>query len=147
MKNLICPISSLKLNEHVVRVTALWVVILIGVTLACPNYYIPLYLVIDFYIRAFTKARFSPLSWISYQFVKILKTKPVLTNKAPKIFAARMGLLLTALLSLSIIIGLENATTSIGAILIIFASLECMINFCAGCWIYTYLILPIYGNK
>ena len=147
MKNIICPISPLRIDEHVIRFTALCVIILVGVTVLQPNYFIPMFLVADFYIRAFTKARFSPLSWVSFRLVKFLKLKPALIDKAPKIFAARIGLVLTALMLFSTIIGWDITLISIGSILMLFAFLECVFNFCAGCWIYTYIILPIYKDN
>lgn len=147
MKNLICPFSPLRVDENIVRFTALWVVLLLGLTMIYPNYYIPMYLVLDFYIRAFTKAKFSPLSWVSYQFVKSLKLKTVLIDKAPKIFAARIGFSLTTLMSISALMGFNIAMVTIASVLMLFAFLECGINFCAGCWLYTYIVLPIYKNK
>jgi hypothetical protein len=147
MKNIICPVSPLRVDENIVRFTALWVVLLAGVTVLVPNIYIPIYLVFDFYLRAFTKARFSPLSWISIQFVKTLKLKPHLIDKAPKIFAARIGLSLTVLMAVAALVGFTTLLISVGAVLMLFAFLECGVNFCAGCWVYTYIVLPIYKDK
>lgn len=147
MKNIICPISDKKVDENIVRVTALWVVLLTGVTIFVPNIYIPLYLAIDFYIRAFTKASYTPLSWISSQIVKAFGLKPHWIDKAPKIFAARIGLSLSILMLFSAIIGFTNAMIISGAVLMFFAFLECGINFCAGCWVYTYIVLPVYKDK
>ncbi len=147
MKNIICPISDKKVDENIVRFTALWVVLLTGVTVLLPNIYIPVYLAIDFYFRAFTKTKFTPLSWISTQLVKAFRLKPHWIDKAPKIFAARIGLSLSVLMLLSAIMGFNIAMISIGAVLMFFAFLECGINFCAGCWVYTYIVLPIYNDK
>ncbi len=147
MKNIICPVSPLRVDENIVRFTALWVVLLAGVTVLVPNIYIPVYLAFDFYLRAFTKARYSPLSWISMQFVKALKLKPHLIDKAPKIFASRIGLSLTVLMAVAALLGFTTLLISIGAVLMLFAFLECGVNFCAGCWVYTYIVLPLYKDK
>ncbi len=147
MINLICPVSPHKVDENIVRFTALWVVLLSGLTVLYPNFYIPLYLTIDFSLRAFTKARFSPLSWVSYQFVFLLNLKPILIDKAPKIFAARIGFSFTLLMSISALMGFNIILISIGSILMFFAFLECGINFCTGCWVYTYIVLPIYKDR
>ena len=147
MKNIICPISPLRVDENIVRFTALWVVLLAGVTVIIPNIYIPLYLAFDFYLRAFTKAPYSPLSWISIQFVKVLKLKPHFIDKSPKIFAARIGLSLTFLMAVAALFGFTTLLISLGAVLMLFAFLECGVNFCAGCWVYTYIVLPIYKDK
>lgn len=147
MKNIICPISDQRVDENIVRFTALWVVLLTGLTVLVPNIYIPFFLAADFYIRAFTKAPFTPLSWISRRMVKLFKLKPHMIDKAPKIFAARIGLSLSVLMLLAGIFGYTTALISIGAVLMFFAFLECGINFCAGCWVYTYLVLPVYKEK
>jgi len=147
MKNIICPVSPLRVDENIVRFTALWVVLLAGVTVLRPNIYIPLYLAFDFYLRAFTKARYTPLSWISVQFVKVLKLKPHYIDKAPKIFAARIGLSLTFLMAVAALLGFNILLLSIGSVLMLFAFLECGINFCAGCWVYTYIVLTLYKDK
>ncbi len=147
MNNLICPVSPHRVDENLVRFTALWVVLLSGLTVLYPNFYVPLYLAIDFSIRAFTKAPFSPLSWISQQFVNLLNLKPILIDKAPKIFAARIGFSLTILMSISALMGFDIVLISIGSILMFFAFLECGINFCTGCWVYTYIVLPINKDK
>ncbi len=147
MKNLICPVSPQKVDENIVRFTALWVVLFTGITILFPNFFIPAYLVLDFYLRSFTKARYSPLSWISMYIVKSLKLKPHLIDKAPKIFAARMGFSLSVLMTLAALLNFNIALISIGAVLMLFAFLECGINFCAGCWVYTYIVLPLYKDK
>jgi len=147
MNKLICPVSPHRVDENIVRFTALWVVLLSGLTVLYPNFYIPLYLAVDFSLRAFTKARFSPLSWVSHQFIDLLKLQPILIDKAPKIFAARIGLSLTLLMSVSALLGLDIILISISSILMFFAFLECGINFCTGCWVYTYIVLPIYKDK
>jgi hypothetical protein len=147
MNKLICPISDKKVNESVVRLTALWVVLLSGVYLLAPNPYIPIYLAFDFYIRAFTKSTFSPLSWLSTQFVKKFQLPVHLIDKAPKIFAARIGLLFSILMFASSLVGLPVLAISTSSVLILFAFLECGLNFCAGCWVYTYIVMPLYRDK
>ena len=142
-KQMICPVSPERIDENRVRVTALSVVIIMGVYFMTGNTIFPAFLVIDFYIRAFTKLKYSPLSWLSHLFVKSFGTQPVWIPKAPKIFAARIGLLLTMLTTLSAVLGLSLVAYVTGATLVIFAFLECGVNFCAGCWVYTYVVYPL----
>lgn len=127
--------------------TALWVVLLSGIYLLIPNPYIPLYLGIDFYIRAFTKASYSPLSWISHQFVKILNLPIHMIDKAPKIFAARIGFIFSLSVLILTLLGLTAVAIPVASVLILFAFLECGLNFCAGCWVYTYIVIPLYRDK
>ena len=142
-KQMICPVSPERVDENRVRVTALSVVIIMGVYFMTGNTIFPAFLVIDFYIRAFTKLKYSPLSWLSHLFVKLFGTQPVWIPKAPKIFAARIGLLLTMLTTISAMLGLSIVAYVTGATLVIFAFLECGVNFCAGCWVYTYVVYPL----
>jgi hypothetical protein len=147
MKSIICPISHEKVNESVVRLTALWVVLLMSVFLVLPNPFIPLYLIFDFYVRAFTRSRFSPLSKLSTELVIRFKLPTHLINKAPKIFAARIGLLFSIIIFAFTLVGFIVPAIITSSVLILFAFLECGLNFCAGCWVYTYIVIPLYRDK
>lgn len=147
MKNLICPVSSETINENTVRITALWVVLLTALFIAVPNPFVPLYLIFDFYIRAFTKSRYSPLSWISAGISRSLQLSPKMIDKAPKVFAGRVGLLFSFAMLLLFLLGAQVAALSAASVLILFAFLECGLNFCAGCWVYTYVVIPLYRDK
>lgn len=147
MKNIICPVSNEKANENIVRITAFWVILLTGLFIVFPNPYIPLYLAIDFYIRGFTKSRYSPISWISAGIARSLRFTPRWIDKAPKIFAARIGFLFAVMISAFTLSGVSVAATSSASVLVLFAFLECGLNFCAGCWVYTYIVLPVYKDR
>lgn len=147
MKNIICPVSDKRVNESVVRLTALMIVFLTGLFLIVPNPFIPLYLIFDFYIRAFTKSKFSPLSWFASQLVIFFKLPKHMIDKAPKIFAARIGLVFSIFMLAFTLFSLTNVAIVIASVLVLFAFLECGINFCAGCWVYTYIVLPLYKDN
>lgn len=147
MKNLVCPISPEKVNESVVRLTALWTVMLLAFFLVFPNPFIPVYLAFDFYFRAYTRSKFSPLSWLSMNLVKKFRLPVNLINKAPKIFAARIGLLFSIVIFTLFLFNYDIAALVSATVLIVFAFLECGVNFCAGCWVYTYIVLPLYRDK
>lgn len=144
MKKIICPVSTERANENIVRITAFWVILLTGIFILFPNPFIPLYLAIDFYIRAFTRLRYSPLSWISSGISRSLNLSPRRIDKAPKIFAARVGFLFSVLMLTLVLTGFTLAAVSTASVLVLFAFLECVLNFCAGCWVYTYIVLPVY---
>lgn len=142
-KQLICPVSGDRVNENAVRITALFVVLLMGIYFITGFLVIPAFVAVDFYIRAFTKLKFSPLSWLSNQLIKIVDVNPVWIDKGPKIFAARIGFLLTLTSALFGFLGFSVLSISIGSVLVVFAFLECGLNFCAGCWVYTYVVDPL----
>lgn len=139
---LICPVSPERLDENRVRVTALGVVFIMGAFFVTGNALFPALLFVDFSIRAFTKLPYSPLSWLAHQFVKAIGTKPVLIDKAPKIFAARIGLLFTFFTTLASLFGFSLLAYILGTTLVLFAFLECGLNFCMGCWVYTFVVFP-----
>lgn len=147
MKEIICPVSTEKANENVVRITAFWVIVLTGIYILNPNPYIAIYLAIDFYIRAFTKLKYSPLSWFSSKITGWLRLEPHPIDKAPKIFAARVGLLFSILMLVMALFGLTVPAVVVASVLVLFAFLECGLNFCAGCWVYTYVVIPFYRDK
>jgi hypothetical protein len=146
MKNLFCPISDERVNEQVTRITALLVILTVVVAYAFGSLVAMAFLASDFYIRAFTKMKFSPLSYLSFWLVSTLNlpTKPI--DKAPKIFAARMGFVMTLAFALLYVLQLTTASAVIAGMLVFFAGLEFALAFCAGCTIYTYMVLPFYTN-
>ena len=147
MKNLICPVSNKKANENIVRITAFWVIVLTVLFIIFPNPIIPLFLALDFYIRAFTGLPYSPLSWISTGIGRGLHFTPRWIDKAPKIFAARVGFLFSMLMLVLTLAGVSIAAISTASVLVLFAFLECGLNFCAGCWVYTFIVLPVYRER
>ena len=146
MKNLFCPISDERVNEKVTRLTALLTIVVVITAFVMGSWLLMAFLVADFFIRGFTKMKFSPMSCASYWMVKLLKLPLKQTDKAPKIFAARMGLTMTLIFSILYAMQFTAPALIVGGILIFFATLEFAFAFCAGCTIYTYLVLPFYKN-
>lgn len=140
---LICPVSPERVDENRVRVTALGVIIMMGAYLVTGIALFPALLVLDFFIRAFTKLSYSPLSYLAHLFVKLMGTREVLIDKAPKVFAARIGLILTSITTLGALLHWPLLAYISGNVLVLFAFLECGLNFCMGCWVYSYLVYPL----
>ena len=139
---LICPVSPERVDENRVRVTALGVIIMMGAFFVTGNALFPAMLLVDFYIRAFTRLTYSPLSWLAHKFVLATGTKAILINKAPKVFAARVGLLFTFIITTASLLGFSVLAFIVASTLVLFAFLECGLNFCTGCWVYTFLVYP-----
>jgi hypothetical protein len=141
MLSLICPISSQRVNENVVRVTALLIVLLAVLYALTRSPLIVLLLAVDFYIRAFTSLKYSPLSWVAVQVNRGLNLPVHLTDKAKKVFAARVGLLF-AVAMLALFFVYPAGSVALGLVLATFALLECAFNICVGCLVYTYVVFP-----
>lgn len=144
MKQIVCPISNERISEQVTRLNAFFGVLLVVAGFVFNSLLFFLLLAADFYIRAFTKTKFSPISFISHSMVNALNLNKKSIDKAPKIFAARLGFLMTLTIVVLYFLQLNTAALVVGAILVFFASLEFALAICVGCILYTYLVLPFY---
>src|SRR6056297_1356736 len=144
MKHLVCPISEEKINEQVTRINALLTVLLVVAGFVFQSVLFFVFLLADFYIRAFTQLKYSPISFVSAKLVNALNLDKKPIAKAQKIFAARLGFVMTLAISILLYYNLVTAAIVIGGILVFFATLEFALAICVGCIIYTYLVLPFY---
>lgn len=141
--DLICPVSAEKVDENRVRITALLVVLTTIGFLYSANPLLGLALALDFFIRAFTPLKSSPMSWLAGLAVRAFRLQPVMINKGPKIFAARVGFIFSVLILGLSLISMITVAQVIAATLVLFAFMECALNFCTGCWVYSRLVLPL----
>jgi Domain of unknown function (DUF4395) len=132
-----CPVSHIMVNENRVRITAAFVFVASVSYLLVPFWGIPTFLAIDFFLRAFGKARYSLFSVLSGLIVTGLSigNKPI--DQAPKLFAAWIGFVLAVLLLGSNIFSLLPEAYVIAGILVLFSFLESALGFCAGCHVYS----------
>ena len=144
IKQLVCPISDKRVDEQVTRINALIGVLMITAGLIFNAVIFMVVLTIDFYIRAFSNARYSPVNFISHQMANALNLNRKEIDKAPKVFAARIGFLMSLAITVLMILQLNTASFVIGGILVFFATLEFALAVCMGCIMYTYLVLPFY---
>lgn len=144
MKNLVCPISDQRINEQVTRFNAFFAIAVIVSAFVFNTIFLLAFLMADFFIRAFTEMKFSPLSFVSHYLSNTFNLPVKMIDKAPKVFAARLGFLMTTVIAVLFILELQLASFIVAGILIFFASLEFVFAICIGCTIYTYLILPFY---
>ncbi len=142
MKQLVCPISNEKVNEHLTRLNAFFTVLLVAAGFVFNSVLFPLILMADFFIRAFANSKYSPISFASSGLLRFLHFQKKPIDKAPKIFAARMGFIMTLVIALLFMLGFYTASVVVAAILIFFATLEFAFGICVGCYIYTYFVLP-----
>lgn len=144
MKNLVCPISDQRVNEQVTRFNALFAIAVIVLAFVLNSVFMFAFLMSDFFIRAFTELKFSPISFASHYLSNALSLPVKMIDKAPKVFAARLGFLMTTAIAGLFIFNLQLASAIVAGMLIFFAGLEFVFAICVGCMIYTYLILPFY---
>lgn len=147
MKKIVCPISDQRVNEQVSRINASLTIVLVVFAFAANSLILMVFLVLDFFIRAFTNLKYSPLSYIGTQLASAVNLPVKLTDKAPKIFAARLGFLMSTAIAVLFALNFQVAAIIIASGLIFFAGLEFVCAICVGCLIYTYVVLPFYRNS
>lgn len=136
-ENISCPVSHIMVNENRVRITASLVFLTSLSYLLAPDWAIPAFLVIDFFLRGFGKGRYSLFNALSGWIVRKLSINNKPIDQAPKIFAAQLGFILVSLLFISDVFSLLQVGYVIAAVLVLFSFLESALGFCAGCHVYS----------
>ncbi len=144
MKQIVCPISDEKINEKITRLNALLGILLLCSAFLLNSGFFLVLLTADFYVRAFTRTKHSPISYVSHWLTNAFGLTEKHIDKAPKIFAARLGFVMMLAITFLFFGGFNSASLAVGGILVFFASLEFALGICVGCIIYTYVILPFY---
>lgn len=142
MNTLVCPVSTERVATNVVRVTGSFVVLgVVAFALTGVHWILP-FLALDFLIRGFGNPRFSPLGRLAAWLVARVGAPGPPMDRAPKMFAARVGFLFA---SAAFGLAFFYPTAALGVALALgtFAALECVFNFCVGCVVYTYVVLPL----
>jgi hypothetical protein len=146
MKWLVCPVSALRIDETTARVTGFMMATMISLYAYTGMIYFVMAIAIDYFIRAFTNLKHSPFSWFASQVVRIFGWPEVKIDKAPKIFAARVGFLFSLA---GVVLYYIHPTSSlvVSLLLMAFALLESILNLCVGCLVYTHIVLPIFNPE
>ena len=143
--NIVCPVSREKMDGNVGRLTTGLNVVLMVLFLCTHAALLPPFLLLDYAMRAFT-ATPSPTAVLAATLAPQLGLQPRLVPKAPKVFAARLGVCCAALASLLVLTGAPLAASYVIAFFATLASLDAAGNFCLGCVIYTYVVLPFFSG-
>lgn len=141
-----CPISGNKRDNTTVRVVAgfvfviavaaLLVALLVSLQTAA---IITGVLSLDFIIRAFFKPKYSPLATLARGTVTGLNLPKKMVDNAPKVFAARIGVIFSVVATVLFALNLLYAGVAALALLLLCALLESFFGFCLGCWMYALL--------
>lgn len=128
-------------NEKAARVVAGGVVLLAVLTLITGWHWLIVLLAVGFAARVASGPRFSLLGRLATQVIAPRLGLPKFVPGPPKRFAQAIGLILTtAAAVLSLAFGLTTAATVLIVVLLIFATLESVVGFCAGCWMFALLM-------
>jgi hypothetical protein len=143
----LCPISEKKVNERVARVNAAFTVLLSAGFIYTQNIFFVAFLAIDFYLRTADLAKFSLVAISSKNIVRYLQVKELFINAGPKIFAARIGLILSSLIIFSHLLNAKILALVIAGILGLFSFLEAALGLCVACEIYPFVYRLLYSRN
>ncbi|MBS1686456.1 MAG: DUF4395 domain-containing protein [Bacteroidetes bacterium] len=134
--------SQTRVNENVVRLVAAQVLIFAIATILTGWVFLPAYLILDFFVRAFTGWR-TPFVIVARQVADGLNlpNKPIYA--APKKFAAGIGFVFTLLITTLLLTDQILPARIVTGLLASFATLESVFSICAGCYVYSYLVAPL----
>jgi hypothetical protein len=122
-------------DEVKIRLTAFWVLLLAAAYLPMKTPVIPVFLVVDFALRSFNLGKWSPLFRLSTATAGLLRWQGKPVYLPAKRFAARTGLLVSVLLLVFALVG-SAISVGLAVLLVVFAGLESLAGFCAGCYVY-----------
>ena len=113
-----CPVDFVTINENKARLVAFWVMLLAIAYVLTYNWLIVVFLLIDFLLRAFNLNSYSLLGIISGAAIKLLKINHKPVDRAPKRFAAGVGLVFSTAILIAQLSGISIAAIALTAILI-----------------------------
>ena len=124
-------------NEKAARVVAGGVAVLAVFTLVTGWQWLLVPLALGFLARVLTGPTLSPLGQLATRVVAPRLGPPMLVPGPPKRFAQAIGLTLTtAAAVLSLVLDRPLLASVLLGVLIVFATLESVVGFCAGCWVF-----------
>ena len=135
-----CPISTERVDNNAARVSGGRVVLSMSLSLGLWVWWLPLLLGVDFLVKALGTPRFSPSCLFARWALQKLGVKPAPTDAAPKVFAARMGVVMSFVTGGLMLADAPLPARAFGLMLLGCAFLEGAFGYCVGCQIYTLLV-------
>jgi hypothetical protein len=128
-------------NEKAARVVAGGVAIIALVALTTGYHWLLVPLALGFLARVLTGPKLSPLGQLATRVVAPRLGAPKLVPGPPKRFAQSIGLVLTvAAAGASLWLDHRGVASGLLGVLVVFATLESVVGFCAGCWLFGQLM-------
>jgi hypothetical protein len=140
LKDIVCPISIENLNKRAARVGATLTAALLVLFFLTRWPLVLAFVVLDYIVRVFT-SRTAPIALLANGILRVLRISAVPMDKAPKVFAWRVGFLMAVAAAAALPFSVA-ASAYIALALAAFNVLDGVFNFCVGCILYTYIVLP-----
>lgn len=145
--NALCPVSNKRINERVARINGAFTVFLLLVSGLTSSIIPVVFLAIDFFLRASDLSGYSLISLSAKSIVSYLGIGGNIINAGPKIFAARLGLIMSSVIVISFFLGAYITALTLAIILGLLSLLEAVFGLCAACEIYPYVYSLLYKVK
>ncbi len=128
-------------NEKAARTVAGGVATLTALTLLTQWWWMTAVLALGFLARVLTGPKLSPLGQLATRVVAPRLGAPKDVPGPPKRFAQTIGLVFTTTAAIAWFgFGSAGVTAALLSVLLVFALLESVLGFCAGCWVFAVLI-------
>jgi hypothetical protein len=145
--NAFCPISTAKIDENVARSNAALTVLFLIIYFVSGSILPVILLLIDFTLRGLELSKYSPFAIVSKYVLATLKFDKQLVNAGPKLFSARIGILFSTLIVISLFLGATIFAFVFAFVFAACAFLEFAFGFCVACKIYPFYYKLIYVSK
>lgn len=128
-------------NEKAARVVAA-ITLVFCITILVSGWYILIVpLALGFWARVLTGPSLSPTGWLASKVIAPRLGPAIDTPGPPKRFAQAIGTLMTTTAAvLSLLLDQPAAATVLLGVMVVFAALESIAGFCAGCWLFARLM-------
>ena len=133
-----CPVELRTADKNLIRANAIFAFVLVLIYILLKNPISIIVLVCDFALRVIFGIKYSPISQMFKYFLKKANIKPILIDAWPKVFAAKVGLILGILILVLHFAGLAITALVFAFMFLIAAGLEAFFDFCVACSIYPY---------
>ncbi len=146
LSNLVCPVSHVRIDRNVVRTNGFITTLCLVAYVLTGSPFLIVPIGLDYVLRAMLSAPPSPMARGAAGVARLLRFPARQMDKAPKVFASRLGLCLSGGAAVTHFLAPSVAPWLAGT-LAVFTMLESVFDFCVGCVIYTYLVLPLFPQE
>jgi hypothetical protein len=127
-------------NEKAARAVAGQVAVVTVLALVTGWLWLAPVLAVGFALRVASGPRFDPFGRLATKVIAPRLGAPVLVPGPPKRFAQAVGLVFTLAATGFLVAGVPVVTIALLAVLLVFATLEAVVGFCAGCYVFGLLM-------
>jgi hypothetical protein len=143
----LCPVSDKKINERVARINGAFTVLLLIFSGLASSILPVVLLAIDFFLRSSVFSGYSLIGISSKAIVRYLGLHENIINAGPKIFAARLGFILSSMSIMAFAFHASLPGFFLAGILGLFSFLEAVFGVCVACEIYPFVYRFLYKVK